>query len=511
MARIERALPVLPLLLALLAFGTGMAFPLATALGHAGVAHTSPSDGERLAVSPSSLSIGFTEAVGIGSDGVRLVDATGASIPLVPATSEGSTVTQALPPLADGWYLATWTAISQDGHIVHGALSFAVGDAQGPPPTAPQAEPTTPAITAARAVADWGLVVAVGGIGAVLLLGATSRRVRWLVLGASAASAAGSLALGIFALMDAGQGVLAGPGLTAILGVLARATVLAGVALAVAATRWRTAAVLAAAALLITAGGGHPGTHPLTALLFLLHLCGAALWLGAAPAVLLALSDRSIPDAEAEMIVRRFSRLATVTLVLTVGGGSLLAVLLTDAFATGVDARYVVLLSLKVALVGTAAVLGALTRRRLAGAGVGRGRLRRLFALDAGLLVGVIVLSAGLAAGAPTHADAGGDDLHVGHCSIETPAGLASLTLVPAHVGTNTVFLDGAGELDHARVELRRGEDPAAIVIELAPGGAGWSMAGAAVPVEGAWDATVVLGRSAFNEETAVCRMRVLP
>jgi copper transport protein len=505
-ARRGRALPVVALALALLAAGIGLGSPTPV-LGHAGLVQVSPADGERLEVSPGALTIDFTEPVGISPGAVRLIDAAGTPIALEPPTIAGTRVTQPMPPLADGWHLATWSVVSADGHIVHGAVAFAVGDAEGPPPNASEGSIVAIPTAAARALGDAGLLAAIGGIGAFLLLGAGTRRVRRLVLAASVLGAAGGVTLAAIVVADAGQAAFAAP---AVIAALVRAALLAVVAAAVALERWRIGAALAAPALAITMVGGHPGGDPLTAVLLLLHLSGAALWLGAAPSVLLVLRDWSVPQLTAEGVVRRFSKAAPLTLALTVGGGSVLAFVLTDAFAVGLDARYLGLLAAKAALVGLAALLGATTRRRLARGTVDRGRLTRLFLVDTVLFVVVVALSAGLAAGAPRDVTATDGDVHVGHCSLDTTTGVASLTLLPARVGDNTLYLDGAGLLEHARVELRLAGDPGAIVIDAAPSGAGWVGAGA-IPVAGTWDAAVAIGRDPFTEERVMCQLRIVP
>jgi copper transport protein len=503
--RRRRAL-LLALALVAVAVAVGMGSP-ARVVGHAGLVRSSPADGERLENAPAALTIDFSEPVGISPGAVRLVDAAGTLIALSPATSDGARVTQLLPPLADGWYLATWTVVSADGHVVHGAAAFAVGDAEGTPPTAPASSMVSIATVAARAVADGCLLVVVGGIGAILLLGAGTRRVRRLVLAATVAGAAGSIALAGIAVLDAGQAAVAG---SAVAAPLLRAALLATTVIAVGAQRWRVAAVIAAVTLLTTMIGGHPGEELLTAAVLLIHLCGAALWLGAAPSVLLVLRDPAVSVEGAETVVRRFSWAATITLSLAVIGGSVLAILLTDAFGAGLDPRYVGLLAAKAALVGVAAFLGATTRRRLATGPVDRRRLTQLFVVDTVLFVVIVALSAGLAAGAPRDVTASDGDVHVGHCTLVTTTGVASLTLDPARVGDNTVHLDGAGPLEHARVELRHGGDPGAIVIDAAPSGSGWAGTGA-IPVAGTWDAVVVLGRDAFSEEHLGCQLRLVP
>jgi copper transport protein len=506
-ARPRRALPVLVGALV----GLGLALRLGSpppALAHASLLSESPRDGERLPATPAAIILDFDEPVGIGPDAVRLVDAGGAPIALPPAESAGRQVVQRLPPLADGWYFATWTVISSDGHIVHGAIAFAVGNAPGPPPSLPMSGDLGGLpIAAARALGDLGLVVSLGAAGAVLLLGAAGDRVRRFALGAALLGATGYLAVAAATVVDVGAAARTAP---AVVVALLRAALLAAVLASLLGRRWRIGATLVALALVSMVVGGHPGRNPLTAILFLLHLAGAALWLGAAPSVLLVLRDRSLPAGSAEVVVRRFSRWATVTLAVVVGGGALLGLLLTDGLAPGLDGRYLAFLGAKVVLVGLAALLGAATRRRLAHGTPGRRALERVFLVDSGILIGVIVLSAGLTVGPPRPATPLEADVHVGHCTLETATGVVSLTLRPAQVGDNTLYLDNAGAAARLRLELRRGGDPGAIVIEAAPQGSTWTGSGA-IPVAGVWDVTVVIGRDEFKEERASCQLRVLP
>lgn len=476
------------------------------ALAHAGVLRTTPADGSHLPASPPAFVIEFSEPVGVDPDGVRVVDAAGAPVTLGPAGASGSVVTQPLPPLPDGWYLASWSVVSEDGHVVHGAVAFAVGDVTGPAPNTVPFDPTPAALALARFVADLGLLVGAGSLAATVLLGAVSGRVRRLGMIAALAGAAGSGLVAALTILDGGAVALGGGLVQA---AMVRAGLLVAAAIAVGLRSPRVAAVLAAAALTTMAVGGHPGEAPLTAALLVAHLAAASAWLGAAPAVVLVLFDRSVEDAAAERVVRRFSRLATLTVFVVLGAGSALAIVLTDPLAAGLDTRYVVLLLAKVGLVGIAALAGAFMRRRLSAGPVTRSRLRRVFASDTAIVVAVVALSSGLALGAP-RAVVADDDIHVGHCPLDTSQGIAGLSLVPSRVGENTFYLDGAGTLANAAVELRLPGDQGAIEVALAPDGASWKGAGS-VPVAGVWDVTVLLGRDAFTQERPECSLRVEP
>lgn len=498
-----------------LLLGTLLHVGASPAAAHAEVLRTAPADGERLVASPSVLVIEFNEPVGVSTDGVRVVDASGMELSLGPPGVTGSRLEQPLPALEDGWYLATWRVVSADGHTVRGAIAFAVGDATGPPPLTPTAATGPGVAVVLRAVADLGLLLVAGSVGAWLVLGVGAARIRRLLIAGGALGAGGAACLVALSFADAGASALSTP---AVLAGAVRALALAALVLRAATAplassrRGRAAAGLTAALALATmALSGHPSAAPLTALLVLLHLAGASLWLGAAPAVLLVLRDGQVGDEDALRVVRRFSRAATAALALAVGGGTALSLLLT----AGLDARpsYLAILAAKVVLVVVAAALGTLARRRLARGRATRSGLRRLFAIDAGLLVIVVALSAALTSGPPREAAASGwdDDLHIGHCSAPTDDGsIANLTLVPARVGDNTIYLDGAGTMLSAQVELRRPDDDGPLVLTLEQSGVGWA-GPAAVPVAGPWTATLRLQRDEFLVERISCDFAVTP
>jgi copper transport protein len=102
------------------------------AAGHAELVRTSPSQGERLAESPSELVLVFSEAVTPVSGGFRLLRADGALVQEPAVRTEGSRVIATVDGvLPDGGYLLSWAVVSSDSHPVSGVLRFGVG-AQAP-------------------------------------------------------------------------------------------------------------------------------------------------------------------------------------------------------------------------------------------------------------------------------------------------------------------------------------------------------------------------------------------
>src|SRR5690606_34508194 len=184
-------------------------------------------------------------------------------------------------------------------------------------------------------IADLAMLAGVGALFAWVALGARTRRVAMLRSGALVLAAVGVVAwLGV-EVTDAGTGWLS---TVHALAAIARAAllVLAVVLLHVRPARERGALLSAALALATLAIGGHATGSPLTSLTLAVHLLAGITWLGAAPAVALVLRDRSVPDEpDALDTVRRFSRTATLTLVLVFGGGVASALLLTNGLESG--------------------------------------------------------------------------------------------------------------------------------------------------------------------------------
>ena len=288
--------------------------------------------------------------------------------------------------------------------------------------------------------------------------------------------------------------------------------VLLGMALACDRRRPAVAAVAVLTALVTLVGGGHAVESLLTGVLEGVHLLLAAVWLGAAPAVLLVLTDRSVDKSTAVTVVRRFSSLAAIALVVIGVAGVSLALVLTDGLAGGLTTPYVLVLTAKVAVVATAALIGALARLHLRGSPARR-TLRRVFALDATLLVGVVALSSMLTLSGPHEGHAG----HAGHlpmgsarCSTEVGPASVSVVLAPAQPGSNELRLIGLPatvlgvdiELSHA---LSAG---APMTVRAGRSADAW-VAEPVLPLAGVWQATVAARLDRFTEARGTCDLTV--
>jgi hypothetical protein len=165
----------------------------------------------------------------------------------------------------------------------------------------------------------------------------------------------------------------------------------------------------------------------------------------------------------------------------------------------------------KIALVGAAAVLGFAGRRHLGGR-PDRGRLTRLFLVDAGILVGVAVLSSMLTLTSPHVGHVG----HQGHvagsarCATVVGDGSVSVIAAPGRVGTNTITLGGlpadalSVTLDW-RHELTEG---AALRMEAESGADGWTATGV-LPLAGEWTLGVAVRVDTFTQQNGSCTLTI--
>jgi putative copper export protein len=329
--------------------------------------------------------------------------------------------------------------------------------------------------------------------------------VRRLALVATAVALAGTVAWGWLEAIDGGATWTASPvaALT-----LARAVLLV-VALATG-VAWPAVGGAAVGPSLVTlTAGGHSAGDPLAMLLFAAHLGAAVVWLGAAPAVLLTLRSRELADDEVTDVVRRFSRLAGFALVAIAAAGAALTWNLSDGLAGGLASPWVVTLGGKLALVAGAALLGFAGRRHLSGR-PDRRRLTRLFLVDAGVLIGVAVLSSLLTLTSP----------HVGHAGHETGGDARCVAIVgdrsvaviatPGQTGTNEVLVGGI-PTDVRSVTLRWVHDltrGGSLTMEAVPVGSTWSASGA-LPLAGPWEVSVDVRIDTFTQETGSCSLTI--
>jgi copper transport protein len=489
------------LLLALLALTPGVAS------AHAQLVAVDPPDGAIVTTSPAAVSVTFNEPIGLATGGLRVIDANGAAMDQGEDVVDGPTVSQPLPPLADGWYVVTWGVVSEDGHIVGASSVFGVGDADAAARPAGETGHESLITGAARFATDLGVLVAAGAWAAWWLLRARIPRVRRLAWGATSVALAGTIAWGLIESNEGGAAWMATPAATL--------TILRGVLLAIALVPAGASTAVPAGsvllALLTLGGGGHSSGDPFGMVLLAAHLLAAIVWLGAAPAVLLALRSPQLDDAAATDVVRRFSRLAAVALLAIATAGAALTWNLSDGLAGGLTSPWMLTLGGKVALVGAAAVLGFAGRRHLGGH-PDRRRLTRLFLVDAGILVGVAMLSSMLTLTSPHVGHAG----HQGHitgsprCAMQVGEGSASVIAAPGRVGTNTIAIAGLPAAARSvtldwRHALTQG---AALAMEAKSGPAGWTASGV-LPLTGEWTLGVAVRVDTFTQERGSCTLTI--
>jgi copper transport protein len=93
------------------------------AQAHAHLQQAIPADGSVITTAPSDLVLRFSESARLIV--VWIAKDRGSPQRLVPLPEQPhARVVVALPPLAPGHYIVTWRALSADGHVVPGQISF---------------------------------------------------------------------------------------------------------------------------------------------------------------------------------------------------------------------------------------------------------------------------------------------------------------------------------------------------------------------------------------------------
>jgi copper transport protein len=328
-------------------------FSGAPASAHAALRTTDPDDGSVVGQAPRSVTLTFTESVGLLDDSFRVFGPDQRRVhtgEAQHADGRSDTARVGLPgKLAQGTYTVAWRVVSADSHPVSGAFTFSVGKRSATTAqvdTGPAEDPLTGGLyDAARYLAYLAAALLVGTAAfALLCRPADTSPLRrplvaawWTLLGSTAVllllrapyeTGAGPAAA--FDVSDLGRTLTSRPGLA----LLARlAVLLLTAAFLVRLSRRRdpqepAPAVLAAgtalaAALALTwAAAEHASAGiqvPLAMTSSVLHLLATGVWLGGLVALLLTLR-RASGDALTE-VVPRFSRIAfaSVTVLVVTG------------------------------------------------------------------------------------------------------------------------------------------------------------------------------------------------
>jgi copper transport protein len=407
----------------------GLAVVLAAALivglaagarAHALLKSSNPPAGSDLAKSPSQVVLTFTEPPDPALSSITLVSSAGETmregavegVPGDPAELRIPITT----PLPTGAYTVSWRTVSKiDGHVTAGSFSFGVGTAAPSGTVATSgavssAPPPSPLAVASRWLFFSGLALLVGAaaVGVVVVGRQVGRPwMLWAALGLSLVGLIGMIVaerstVGI----SYGQLFRSGTGREFV----ARALGLVVLAIAVAVAtlkpgRWSLAlvGVVAAGVLLVHAVEGHAGAPSSVRLgniaVDWLHLVAVGVWVGGLVWLFLAIR----PAAHASVgwdargtFVRRFSRLATVALVVVLLTGLLRAVAEVGSLRQLVSSSFGVALIVKAGLVVLLVGLGALNHfGRVPHADDPRsvGRVRHTVAGEIGVATAVLLVA----------------------------------------------------------------------------------------------------------------------
>jgi len=379
-----------------------------SAFAHAGLVRTDPAPNSVVDGSPAQVSLTYTEPVEPRFAIVSVTDPSGAQMTSGPPTRPGgNTLIVPLKTLQAGWYLVFWRVVSQDGHPVRGAYTFAVGPNPGPAPqfAIPSTSETaaTPGLVAARAVLFASLLAAIGLIAFRLLIARPARRIvpsvslRPVTVAALIALAVALVATPVYVLLATAQFALRsatdvgnlvplvrdssfGRGFTDLWVVIALLALTAVIAIWIdrPEREQRSLAELAAlAGVILTAGAavvvpglaGHPvATSPVGIALATdaLHLMAGSLWLGGLVGlVLLAVTAAAAVRVDALTVaVPRLSRVAFASVMVLIASGTVAAVLHLPTLSSLWDTSYGRTLLIKILLLCAALPLAALNLAR---------------------------------------------------------------------------------------------------------------------------------------------------
>jgi copper transport protein len=486
----------------------------AAAWAHAALLRTSPEIGGIISSPPPRILLTYSEAVEPRFAVVSVTDAGGHRVtsgPPARSASDPKTLFVPLRKIKQGWYLVWWRVISQDGHPVRGAFTFAIGPQPGPAPQfvipSLSETATTPQLLTARWLVFLSLMSA---IGLYVLRAITARPVVRAVHGSSLRGlnwalwislAVALVATPIYVLLATAQfasrsffdlGNVVPLAWDSAFGrsYLVLECALALFAAAALATIWvdrperphRSVAELfavtgglgaAAACLLVPGVAGHANTTSPRGLSLAFdwsHLLAASVWIGGLAGLLVLW--RSTRDllrvAMLGLVVPRFSNTALASVLLLIGSGTGAAVLKLPTLATLWQTSYGQALLVKIGLLATAMLLAsfnlARTKPRLqaarqrpelaAGAAV---LLRRLVAGEAILVWGAVFAAAVLSSLAPPSKALAS----IGHASARVGPGVVAETVhkngytVAVRIAPNRAALP-----DTFQVHVTRGGKP---------------------------------------------------
>ncbi|HEX3687187.1 MAG TPA: copper resistance protein CopC [Gaiellaceae bacterium] len=351
----------------------------AAASAHATLTKTEPAYGKRVERSPALVRLYFDESVDVLPNAIRVYSANGRLLSgRTLASSDKRAVAVPVSRLPRGGYTVRWRAVSADGHVVSGVFTFGVRMRAPPATEAFGAGGPTTSEHLVRWLYFLALALVAGGLGFRLLivrgpLGEAAQRRFYRLLGVGVI---GALEVGIVAFLLRAEDALQLPFVNFLYGDLsplaktrfgyAFVAMTLGYALVAALVflAWLTDREwLLWPAFLLALGfasglslSGHSaadaGSSSLSELADWLHLSAAALWVGGL--VQLAFVIWPLEPGLRRQAFLRFSRLATVLIVVLLGAGTYLSVLRLPHLADLWNESYGQVLLVKLGLVSLA-------------------------------------------------------------------------------------------------------------------------------------------------------------
>ncbi|MHC3467387.1 copper resistance CopC/CopD family protein [Streptomyces sp. 7R007] len=366
----------------------GLCAPAASA--HTELKSSTPGNGTRIAHTPATVRLVFSEPVDPADVRVR---ADGERLRVSRAARAENAVEVAVPKETSDRLTLVWQVRDmEDGHPTSGTLSFPLTARAGQAPAQAAPQPSR-AVRTAWQVTRWAgylaLAVYVGGLAFLALLwpqGAQDGRTRRLLALAWAAGLATALiapglegaygSMGTLGdvlqrstyadLLSTETGIMAACRLLLwVLAAVVLAALLQGGERSARSPGWRVGALVVALGLLRTTGmTGHDseGTHPgWGAVADLVHLLGVSLWLGGLTLLLLGVLPRRRPE-ELSAAVAGYSALAGVCVAAIAGAGAVLAWQVVGSFGALLDTGYGRLLLIKLAVLGLVLLIAQRSR-----------------------------------------------------------------------------------------------------------------------------------------------------
>lgn len=552
--RLGAAIVLVTLVFVALATMVAFATP---ASAHAELERTAPAAGAQLDTAPRAITLAFTERVEVAIGAIRVFDADAerlaTSPPRHPRGQRDAVEVALTGALPDGAYVVTWRVTSADGHPVHGAFSFRVGEQRsGVTDERPLIERLLAAdrgdavvgavFGVARAALFAGVIVSVGAtVFVTVLWPAGWTRARRMVIGAGVLAAIATVAtLGLQGAYAGGLGLgdaLRWSTVSSTLDTRYGTASLARLVLLVlcvplVATRplrsaaAKVAAAAAAIALLATIGwAGHAGSGtavPLAMALDVVHLTAVAAWLGGLVTLagfVLRGGDVGADPAATVDTVARFSRLVVVALpvIVVTGMAQSARQVGSEAVLTALrETDYGRLLVAKLALFAGLLALGLLSRRWVTRRARGTPDMRaikRSVTGEVAVAAAVIAVTAMLVNAVPAKTALALP------FSTELEAGvlLVDVTIDPAKAGPTDVHvytLTTAGavaEVEELTATLALpSQDIAPLEVPLQRAGRGHFAAyGFDVPIRGTWRLTVAVRTNDIEQERASTDVRI--